>query len=73
MREARLKLRPVRLPLFVRIAAGYGLILVVMLGIARRSDSPILFWEFTRKGLAVTAMSVSLAALYLWLRYFVLA
>jgi signal transduction histidine kinase len=34
MREARLKLRPVRLPLFVRIAAGYGLILVVMLGIA---------------------------------------
>jgi signal transduction histidine kinase len=29
-----LKLRPVRLPLFVRIAAGYGLILVVMLGIA---------------------------------------
>jgi Na+/H+ antiporter NhaD/arsenite permease-like protein len=45
----------------------------VMLGIARRSDSPISFWEFTRKGLAVTAMSVSLAALYLWLRYFVLA
>jgi len=34
MREARLKLRPVSLPLFVRIAAGYGLILVVMLGIA---------------------------------------
>jgi signal transduction histidine kinase len=29
-----LKLRPVRLPLFVRIAAGYGLILIVMLGIA---------------------------------------
>lgn len=29
-----MKLRPVRLPLFVRIAAGYGLILVVMLGIA---------------------------------------
>ena len=46
---------------------------VVMLGIARRSDNPISFWEFTRKGLAVTAMSISLAALYLWLRYFVLA
>jgi CHASE3 domain sensor protein len=29
-----LKLRPLSLPLFVRIAAGYGLILVVMLGIA---------------------------------------
>jgi Na+/H+ antiporter NhaD/arsenite permease-like protein len=46
---------------------------VVMLGIARRSDSPISFWEFTRKGLAVTAMSIILAATYLWLRYFVLA
>jgi signal transduction histidine kinase len=34
MQETRLNLRPVRLPLFVRIAAGYGLILVVMLGIA---------------------------------------
>jgi Na+/H+ antiporter NhaD/arsenite permease-like protein len=46
---------------------------VVMMGIARRSDSPISFWEFTRKGLAVTVMSIALAALYLWLRYFVLA
>ena len=45
---------------------------VVMLGIARRSDSPISFWGFTRKGVVVTAMSISLAALYLWLRYFVL-
>lgn len=45
---------------------------VVMLGIARRSDSPIGFWEFTRKGVVVTVMSISLAALYLWLRYFVL-
>jgi Na+/H+ antiporter NhaD/arsenite permease-like protein len=46
---------------------------VVMLGIARRSDSPISFWEFTRKGLAVTAMSILLVASYLWLRYFVLS
>ena len=46
---------------------------VVMLGIARRSDSPIGFWEFTRKGAVVTLMSISPAALYLWLRYFVLA
>src|SRR6202521_1408966 len=37
MREARLKPGPVRLPLFVRIAAGYGLILLVMLGIAALS------------------------------------
>jgi Na+/H+ antiporter NhaD/arsenite permease-like protein len=44
---------------------------VVILGIARRADSPISFWEFTRKGLVVTLMSVALAALYLWVRYFV--
>jgi Na+/H+ antiporter NhaD/arsenite permease-like protein len=46
---------------------------VVMLGIARRSGNPISFWEFTRKGFAVTAMSAALSAVYLWLRYFVLA
>jgi Na+/H+ antiporter NhaD/arsenite permease-like protein len=44
---------------------------VVILGIARRADSPISFWEFTREGLVVTLMSVALAALYLWVRYFV--
>ncbi|MGH3678600.1 MAG: ArsB/NhaD family transporter [Mycobacterium sp.] len=44
---------------------------VVMLGIARRADSPISFWEFTRKGFVVTVMSIALAAVYMWLRYFV--
>ncbi|MEB3022526.1 ArsB/NhaD family transporter [[Mycobacterium] crassicus] len=44
---------------------------VVMLGIARRAGNPITFWEFTRKGIVVTAVSVALAAPYLWLRYFV--
>ena len=44
---------------------------VVMLGIARRADTFISFWEFTRKGAIVTAMSIALSALYLWLRYFV--
>jgi Na+/H+ antiporter NhaD/arsenite permease-like protein len=44
---------------------------VVMLGIARRADNPISFWEFTRKGAVVTAISIALSALYLWLRYFV--
>jgi len=43
---------------------------VVMLGIARRADSPISFWDFTRKGAIVTAMSIVLSAAYLWLRYF---
>ena len=46
---------------------------VVMLGIARRADYPISFWEFTRKGALITVVSILLSALYLWLRYFVLA
>ncbi len=44
---------------------------VVMLGIARRAGSPISFWEFTRKGAVVTLVSLALAAIYLWLRYFI--
>lgn len=44
---------------------------VVMLGIAARSGYPISFWEFTKKGAVVTAITVLLAAPYLWLRYFV--
>jgi anion transporter len=46
---------------------------VVMLGIARRADHPISFWEFTRKGAIVTALTIAVAAPYLWLRYFALA
>ncbi|NNH72683.1 ArsB/NhaD family transporter [Nocardia uniformis] len=46
---------------------------VVMLGIARRADNPISFWEFTRKGIVVTVITVAVAAPYLWLRYFVFA
>ncbi|AGZ53288.1 ArsB/NhaD family transporter [Mycobacterium kansasii] len=45
---------------------------VVMLGIARRAGTPISFWEFTRKGILVTTISLAVAAVYLWLRYFVL-
>jgi Na+/H+ antiporter NhaD/arsenite permease-like protein len=44
---------------------------VVILGIAKRADSPISFWEFTRKGMVVTLISAVLSAIYLWLRYFV--
>jgi Na+/H+ antiporter NhaD/arsenite permease-like protein len=44
---------------------------VVMLGIAAREGHPISFWEFTRKGAIVTALTVAVAAPYLWLRYFV--
>ncbi|WP_405491588.1 SLC13 family permease [Nocardia sp. NBC_00511] len=46
---------------------------VVMLGIARRSDHPISFWDFTSKGIVVTAVTVAVAAPYLWLRYFAFA
>lgn len=44
---------------------------VVMLGIAAREGYPIRFWEFTRKGAVVTALTIAVAAPYLWLRYFV--
>lgn len=46
---------------------------VVMLGLAARSGNRISFWHFTKYGLVVTAVTVAISALYLWLRYFALA
>ncbi|MEV6332007.1 ArsB/NhaD family transporter [Streptomyces sp. NPDC051909] len=46
---------------------------VVVLGIAERNRRPISFWQFTKYGLVVTAATVAVSALYLWLRYFALA
>jgi len=46
---------------------------VVVLGLAERAGKPISFWQFTKYGLVVTVVTVSLAMPYLWLRYFVLA
>ena len=46
---------------------------VVVLGIAARNGHPISFWQFTRYGLMVTAVTVSTSWVYLWLRYFALA
>ena len=43
---------------------------VVVLGIAARAGYPISFWEFTRYGLIVTAITVALAVPYLYLRFF---
>ncbi len=43
---------------------------VVVLGLARQNGRPISFWEFTKYGLLVTAVSIALALPYLWLRYF---
>ncbi len=45
---------------------------VVVLGIAERARRPISFWQFTRYGLVVTAATIAVSALYLWLRYFAL-
>ncbi|MEV0595182.1 ArsB/NhaD family transporter [Nonomuraea cavernae] len=42
---------------------------VVVIGIAARNRVPISFWQFTRYGLVVTAVTVGLVAPYLWLRY----
>jgi Na+/H+ antiporter NhaD/arsenite permease-like protein len=45
---------------------------VVVLGIAERSGHRISFWRFTGYGIVVTVVTLLLAALYVWLRYFVL-
>ncbi|MEV6173073.1 ArsB/NhaD family transporter [Streptomyces sp. NPDC051954] len=43
---------------------------VVVLGIAERNRRPISFWQFTKYGLVVTAVTVVVAMAYVWLRYF---
>jgi Na+/H+ antiporter NhaD/arsenite permease-like protein len=46
---------------------------VVILGLAEGAGRPISFWTFTKYGLIVAAVTVAMATLYLWLRYFVMA
>ncbi len=46
---------------------------MVIIGIAARNGHPISFWHFTKYGLAVTAVTVSIAWGYFALRYVVLA
>lgn len=43
---------------------------VVALGIAARSGHRITFWQFTKYGVVVTALSIVLAWVYVWIRYF---
>ncbi|KAB8195977.1 hypothetical protein FH608_010915 [Nonomuraea phyllanthi] len=43
---------------------------VVALGIAARTGHRISFWQFTRYGIVVTALSILMAWAYVWLRYF---
>jgi Na+/H+ antiporter NhaD/arsenite permease-like protein len=42
---------------------------VIVLGVAARSGHPVSFWEFSRAGIPVTAMTLIVATAYLWLRY----
>ncbi|MEU9207760.1 ArsB/NhaD family transporter [Streptomyces sp. NPDC048415] len=46
---------------------------VVVLGIAERNRQPISFWQFTKYGLIVTAVTVVISLGYVWLRYFALS
>jgi Na+/H+ antiporter NhaD/arsenite permease-like protein len=51
------------------VAAGAN---VVVIGLAARAGHRISFWRFTRTGLLVTAWSLAVAWVYVWLRYFVI-
>jgi Na+/H+ antiporter NhaD/arsenite permease-like protein len=46
---------------------------VVVIGIAARAGHPIRFMEFLKYGVVVTAISILMSALYLWVRYFLLS
>jgi Na+/H+ antiporter NhaD/arsenite permease-like protein len=52
------------------VAAGAN---VVVLGIAAKAGEPISFWAFTKYGVVVTAATLAVAWLYVYLRYFALA
>ena len=41
-----------------------------MCGIAKRNGHPISFWEFTKYGLIVTAVTILCTVPYVTLRYF---
>jgi Na+/H+ antiporter NhaD/arsenite permease-like protein len=46
---------------------------IVVIGIAERAGNPVSFWDFSRKGAIVTAVSLVISVGYLWVRYFVLS
>ena len=52
------------------VAAGAN---VVVLGIAAKAGEPISFWGFTKYGIVVTAATLAVAWLYVYLRYFAVA
>ena len=46
---------------------------VVVIGIAARNGHKISFWHFTKYGLLVTFVTISITWIYFWLRYFAFA
>jgi Na+/H+ antiporter NhaD/arsenite permease-like protein len=52
------------------VAAGAN---VVVLGIAAKAGEPISFWGFTKYGAVVTVVTLLVAWVYVYLRYFALA
>jgi Na+/H+ antiporter NhaD/arsenite permease-like protein len=42
---------------------------IVVAGIAARHGAPISFWQFTRYGLVVTVVTLTISTAYIWLRY----
>ncbi|MDQ4097387.1 MAG: ArsB/NhaD family transporter, partial [Actinomycetota bacterium] len=43
---------------------------VVILGIAARNGHPISFWQFTKYGAVVAAVTIAVSWAYLWIRYY---
>lgn len=46
---------------------------VVVIGIAARNGHPISFWKFTKYGAVVALVTIAVAWVYLWLRYYAFA
>jgi Na+/H+ antiporter NhaD/arsenite permease-like protein len=46
---------------------------IVIVGIAERAGARVSFWDFTRRGVVVVALSFAISLGYLWLRYFAFA
>ncbi len=46
---------------------------VVIIGIAARNGHKISFWHFTKYGIVVTVVTITISWIYFWLRYFAFA
>jgi Na+/H+ antiporter NhaD/arsenite permease-like protein len=46
---------------------------IVIVGLAERAGAKVSFWDFTKRGIVVVAVSFVISVGYLWVRYFALA